>query len=72
MKLLQQVETLLKGLEFCLSEGDDCSVCPSCRRCRYRHLGEEGHTKDCELASVLVEVQKGIGPTSRICRKVRL
>jgi hypothetical protein len=61
MELLQKVETLLKALEFCLFEGDDCSVCPSCRRCMYRHLGEEGHEKDCELAAVLIEVQKEVG-----------
>ena len=56
--VLARVEALLKDLEFCLSEGDHCSVCPSCRECVHRHGDQEGHREDCELAAVLKLVRE--------------
>lgn len=55
--LLGRVEALLKELEFCLSEGDHCSVCPSCRECVHKHGDRAGHREDCELSNVLKAVR---------------
>jgi hypothetical protein len=64
--VLAKVEALLVDLEFCVSEGDHCSVCPSCRECAHKHAryvnGKEvdrrGHGEDCKLAAVLKLVRE--------------
>lgn len=60
-ELLVKVKNLLESLEFCISEGDHCSDCPSCHRCMHKHGDREGHAEDCELAAVLAEVKEKIG-----------
>lgn len=59
-KSLARVRNLLKGLEFCKSEGDHCSVCPSCNECEHAHRGRSGHGDGCELAAVLALVEAEI------------
>ena len=54
---LEKLLTTLRNLEFCISQGDHCSVCPSCHRCRHKHLDEAGHVKGCELATAIGDVE---------------
>ena len=56
-ELLKKIHKLLKELEW-RSEGDHCSVCPSCLNCMHKHGSREGgHDPDCELAVTLALVE---------------
>lgn len=59
-KLLKEVIDLLTSLEFCISEGDFCSVCPSCQKCTHKHhdQGYSGHRKGCELNATLIKLKQ--------------
>jgi len=57
---LKRLRNFLKEMEFSISEGDKCSICPSCQRCQHEHFGRKGHRETCELAAILREVEQEI------------
>ncbi len=54
---LKKLLATLKSLEY-RSEGEHCSVCPSCNNCAHQHGDRKGHDPDCELAAAIRDVER--------------